>query len=101
MNEEEDNIRDKIGFLISIQKLIAYPLSVIYYLLFGNTLVIFHVIQGVCFNLFDTRPTKNPKFVSKIELGRRIPSISYTLNNEGSVLIERKTAYSTNGAFSK
>src|SRR5690554_5984775 len=35
-----------------MKKLIAYPLSAIYYLLFGGTLVIFHVIQWVCFNLF-------------------------------------------------
>jgi 1-acyl-sn-glycerol-3-phosphate acyltransferase len=35
-----------------MQKLIAYPLSIIYYLLFGTTLVIFEVIQWVCFNLF-------------------------------------------------
>ena len=35
-----------------MKKLIAYPLSAIYYLLFGSTLVIFHVIQWICFNLF-------------------------------------------------
>ena len=35
-----------------MRKLIAYPLSTIYYLLFGCTLVIFHAIQWVCFNLF-------------------------------------------------
>src|SRR5690554_2592111 len=35
-----------------MKKLIAYPLSAIYYLLFGGTLVIFHVIQWACFNLF-------------------------------------------------
>jgi len=32
----------------------------------------------------------HPKFVSKIELGRRIPSVSYNLNHGGSVLIDRK-----------
>lgn len=32
----------------------------------------------------------HPKFISKIELGRRIPSISYNLNHGGSVLIDRK-----------
>lgn len=35
-----------------MQKIISYPLSVIYYLLFGCTLVIFHVVQWLCFNLF-------------------------------------------------
>lgn len=32
----------------------------------------------------------HPKFVSKIELGSRIPSISYNLKYGGSVLIDRK-----------
>ncbi len=130
-----------------IQKLIAYPLSVIYYLLFGATLAFFHPIQWVCFNLFGYQAHKksvdvlsfflvlntyvlgtrykitgrerlpmdvplviaanhqslydittmcwflrkvHPKFVSKIELGKGIPSISYNLNHGGSVLIDRK-----------
>ncbi|WP_080905075.1 1-acyl-sn-glycerol-3-phosphate acyltransferase [Parabacteroides sp. Marseille-P3160] len=130
-----------------MQKLIAYPLSIIYYLLLGATLVIFHPIQWLCFNLFgymahkrsvdalcfflvantyvlgtrykinnlNNLPTGvplviaanhqsfyditsigwfmrkvHPKFVSKIELGRGIPSISYNLNHGGSVLIDRK-----------
>ncbi len=32
----------------------------------------------------------HPKYVSKIELGKGIPSISYNLNHGGSVLIDRK-----------
>lgn len=32
----------------------------------------------------------HPKFVSKIELGRNIPSVSFNLRNGGSVLIDRK-----------
>lgn len=32
----------------------------------------------------------NPKFVSKIELGKGIPSISYNLKNGGAALIDRK-----------
>ncbi len=32
----------------------------------------------------------NPKFISKIELGKGIPSISYNLRKGGSVLIDRK-----------
>ena len=129
-----------------MQKLIAYPLSIIYYLLFGCTLVIFHVIQWLCFNMFGYKAHKksvdvlyfflvantyilgtrykinnlnklpsgvpliiasnhqslydiitigwfmrnvHPKFISKIELGKGIPSISYNLNHGGSVLIDR------------
>lgn len=132
-----------------MRKLIAYPLSTIYYLLFGCTLVIFHAIQLVCFNLFGYNAHKrsvdvlyfflvantyilgirykiegleklpadtpliiasnhqslydiitigwymrkaHPKFISKIELGKGIPSISYNLNHGGSVLINRKDA---------
>jgi 1-acyl-sn-glycerol-3-phosphate acyltransferase len=129
-----------------MQKL-AYPLSVIYYLLFGCTLAVFHIIQWLCFNLFGYNAHKksvdvlcfflvantyalgtrykirgldklpmgvpliiaanhqslydittigwfmrkvHPKFISKIELGKGIPSISYNLNHGGSVLIDRK-----------
>lgn len=127
----------------------ALPLSVVYYLLFGITLVVFHAIQWLCFNLFGYNAHKksvdimsfflvantyvlgtrykirnlekllpgvpliiaanhqslyditticwfmrkvHPKFISKIELGKRIPSISYNLNHGGSVLIDRKDA---------
>ncbi|MDH8700698.1 1-acyl-sn-glycerol-3-phosphate acyltransferase [Dysgonomonadaceae bacterium PH5-43] len=130
-----------------MQKILAYPLSVIYYLLFGFTLVFFHIVQWICFNLFGYEAHKksvdilffflvantyvlgtrykiknldklpegvpliiaanhqslydittigwimrkaHPKFVSKIELGKGIPSISYNLNHGGSVLIDRK-----------
>lgn len=129
-----------------MQKLIAYPLSIIYYLLFGFTLVFFHIVQWICLNLFgykahkksvdvlcfflvantyvlgtrykirnlDKLPTDvpliiasnhqsfydittigwflrkvHPKYVSKIELGKGIPSISYNLRHGGSVLINR------------
>lgn len=132
-----------------MKKLIAYPISAIYYLFFGLILVVFHVIQWICFNLFgyeahkksadglllflvlntymlgtrykiiglDKLPSDtpliivsnhqswyditslgwylrrvHPKFVSKIELGKGIPSISYNLRNGGSVLIDRKNA---------
>lgn len=130
-----------------MQKILAYPLSAIYYLLLGLTLVVFHPIQWICFNLFGYTAHKKSvdalcfflvlntyvlgtrykiegleklpkdtaliiaanhqsfydittiawflrrvhiKFVSKIELGKGIPSISYNLNHGGSVLINRK-----------
>ncbi|ETN94237.1 lysophospholipid acyltransferase family protein [Zhouia amylolytica] len=34
----------------------------------------------------------HPKFISKIELGRGIPSVSYNLRHGGSVLIDRKNS---------
>jgi 1-acyl-sn-glycerol-3-phosphate acyltransferase len=130
-----------------MEKFISYPISALYYLCFGLTLVIFHPIQWVCFNVFgyqahkksvdylnfflvkctnilgtrytfenrDTIPKNAPiifvsnhqsmydiigiiwylrrfhaKFVSKIELGKGIPSVSYNLRHGGSILIDRK-----------
>jgi 1-acyl-sn-glycerol-3-phosphate acyltransferase len=130
-----------------MQKIISYPLSILYYLLFGFTLVFFHPVQWICFHLFGYQAHKksvdilsfflvantyvlgtrykienresipndvpliiasnhqslydittiswflrktHPKFISKIELGKGIPSISYNLNHGGSVLINRK-----------
>ena len=130
-----------------MEKLISYPISVVYYLCFGLCLVIFHPIQWICFNVFgyeahkksvdylnffltkctnllgtrysfenrDTIPKNVPiifvsnhqslydivgiiwylrrfhtKFVSKKELGKGIPSVSYNLRHGGSILIDRK-----------
>ncbi|OYX82749.1 MAG: 1-acyl-sn-glycerol-3-phosphate acyltransferase [Flavobacteriales bacterium 32-34-25] len=130
-----------------MQKLISYPISVIYYLCFGLTLVIFHPIQWICLNVFgyqahkksvdylnffllkctnlvgttytvenrDSIPEGVPlifvanhqsmydiiamiwylrrfhcKFVSKKELGKGIPSVSYNLRHGGGALIDRK-----------
>ena len=130
-----------------MQKLLAYPLSIIYYLLFGCTLLFFHPVQWLCLNLSGYKAHKrsvdvlnffllintyilgtrykvnnseklppeggpfiivsnhqsmydvitlgwfmrklHPKFISKIELGKGIPSISYNLRHGGSVLIVR------------
>ena len=128
-------------------KILAYPLTILYFLFFGLTLIIFHPIQWFCFNVFGykahkisvdclqffllrclnllgTRFTFNNsfdfskdkpliivsnhqsmydispimwymrkhhvKFVSKKELGKGIPSVSYNLRHGGSVLIDRK-----------
>ena len=128
-------------------KLLAYPLTILYFLFFGLTLVVFHPIQWICFNVFGYQahkksvdllqfclmrclnilgsrftftnnhniPTNQPliivanhqsmndispimwymrkhhvKFVSKKELGKGIPSVSYNLRHGGSALIDRK-----------
>lgn len=130
-----------------MEKLLAYPLTLLYFLVFGLTLIVFHPIQWVCFNVFGYQAHKksvdalqfclmrclnilgtrfswnNPhiistekpliivsnhqsmydispimwymrkhhvKFVSKKELGKGIPSVSYNLRHGGSVLIDRK-----------
>ncbi len=128
-------------------KLLAYPLTILYNIFFGLTLVVFHPIQWFCLNCFGYKAHKisvdwlqffimrclnilgtrftfsNPyaieittpliivanhqsmydippliwylrkhhvKFISKIELGKGIPSVSYNLRHGGSVLIDRK-----------
>jgi 1-acyl-sn-glycerol-3-phosphate acyltransferase len=130
-----------------MKKILAYPLSIIHYLLFGFFICVFHPIQWFCLNVFGysahkksvdllnyfllwtlyalgTRITftKNveipegvpliivsnhqsaneispiswyfrkyhTKFVSKKELGAKIPSVSFNLRNGGSVLIDRE-----------
>jgi len=130
-----------------MQKIIAYPLSVLYTLLFGLTLLLFDPLQRIGYRVFGynglkkavsflnfclmkcgivlgTRHSFNnphkipegkpliivanhqsmhdippiiwnmrayhPKFVSKIELGKGIPSVSFNLRYGGSVLIDRK-----------
>jgi 1-acyl-sn-glycerol-3-phosphate acyltransferase len=130
-----------------MEKLISYPISVVYYFCFVGCLIFFHPIQWICFNFFGYQahkksvdylnfclekcslligtwfqfrninyiPNKVPvifvanhqsmydiigiiwhlrrfhaKFVSKKELGRGIPSVSYNLRHGGSVLIDRK-----------
>lgn len=132
-----------------MQKIIAYPITVIYFIFFGLTLVVFHPIQWFCNNIFGYKAHKisvdflqffllrclnilgtrftfnNPhqidkgiplvlvanhqsmydippliwylrqhhvKFISKKELGKGIPSVSYNLKHGGSVLIDRKNA---------
>jgi 1-acyl-sn-glycerol-3-phosphate acyltransferase len=131
-------------------KILAYPLSAIYFLFFGLTLLIFHPIQWICFNVFGYQAHKksvdylnlclvrylhllgtrvsfknshalskdtpiiivanhqsmsdipsiiwfmrkyHAKFISKKELGKGIPSVSYNLRNGGSVLIDRKKPF--------
>ncbi len=129
-----------------MQKLISYPISIIYYLVFGFWLCLFHPIQWICLkigyqahkksvdilNFFLVRTTHllgttyqmngldkipsqgpiifvanhqsmydippmiwffrkaHPKFISKKELGKGIPSVSFNLKYGGSVLIDRK-----------
>ena len=43
----------------------------------------------------------HPKFISKVELGKGIPSVSYNLRNGGSVLINRKDAKQSLTAIKK
>ncbi|WP_430614907.1 lysophospholipid acyltransferase family protein [Flavobacterium sp. JP2137] len=130
-----------------MQKIISYPLSVLFVVCFLICLLVFHPMQWLCLRLSGYQAHKksvdylnflllrctnilgttydvkdialvpegvpivfvanhqsmfdipciiwnyrkaHPKFVSKKELGRGIPSISYNLRHGGSVLIDRK-----------
>lgn len=141
-----------------MERLLSYILSSIAAILFFITLLIFHPIQWICFNVFGYQAHKksvdylnfillrishllgdtykvtgrnllpknvplifvanhqslydiigmiwflrkwHPKFVSKKELGRGIPSVSYNLNHGGSVLIDRKDPKQAIPAISK
>lgn len=136
-----------VNAMKTIQKILSYPLSVLFYLFFFLTLLIFHGIQWIClkfggyeahkksvdiFNffllrclnilgtnfsvdnsynipagkpcifvanhqgMFDIPPIiwhfrkYHPKFISKKELGKGIPGISFNLRHGGNVLIDRK-----------
>ena len=136
-----------VFYFYNIMKLLAYPLTVIYFICFGFALVIIQPIQWFCLNVFGYKmhkisvdwlqfflmrclnilgarytlinpyktSTKHPliivanhqsmsdipplmwyfrkhhvKFVSKKELGKGIPSVSYNLRHGGSVLIDRR-----------
>jgi 1-acyl-sn-glycerol-3-phosphate acyltransferase len=127
-------------------KILAYPLTLLYFISFGLILLIFHAIQWFCFNVLGYKAHKisvvwlqfwimrclniigtrftftnphsiptskplivvanhqsmydippiiwylrkhHPKFISKKELGKGIPSVSYNLRHGGSVLIDR------------
>lgn len=141
-----------------MKKILAFLLSVIFYLFFGITLLIFHVLQWISFNLFGYQAHKksvdvfnffllrclnlvgtrfqyknnfkfdrnrphiivsnhqsmfdippiiwymrqlHPKFISKKELAKGIPGISYNLRHGGSVLIDRKNAEQALGQIKK
>ena len=130
-----------------MEKIISYPISIIYYACFILCLLVFHPIQWLCFNVFGYQAHKksvdylnfclvkctnllgttytfenkesipknvpvifvanhqsmydiiaiiwylrrfHAKFVSKKELGKGVPSVSYNLRHGGSILIDRK-----------
>ncbi|GGB82708.1 lysophospholipid acyltransferase family protein [Dyadobacter sediminis] len=130
-----------------MKKILDYPLSIIYLIHFGLTLLVFHVIQVIAYNVFGKKVHKvavdilnffltfgiyltgarislvnrtaipdnrtiifvanhqstfdipaliwllrkyHPRFVSKIELSKGVPSISYNLRKSGAALINRK-----------
>lgn len=131
----------------AFRNIVAYPLTVIHYIIFGIILLVFHPIQMIAYHVFGKKALREvvillnlcltyslyflvsrvkfinkhtipegvpliivanhqstydippiywylrktyPNFVSKIELGKGIPSVSYNLRKGESVLIDRK-----------
>lgn len=129
------------------KNIIAYPLTVLHYIVFGILLLVFHPVQVIAYHVFGKKAHREtvialnmcltyslyflfsrvefinkhsipkgvpliivanhqgtydippifwylrktyPNFVSKIELGKGIPSVSYNLRKGESVLINRK-----------
>ncbi len=142
----------------AIKRIFSYPLSVIFYLFFVLTLLIFHPLQWLGVHLGGTKAHRGvinlmnlcllrclhalgvtfsfkndhklpkdrsliivsnhqsmfdipliswylrrhkPKFISKIELGKGMPSVSYNLRHGGHVLIDRKNPKQSVPALSK
>lgn len=138
-----------VFYFCPMQKLVSYPVTLLYLICFGATLTLFHPVQWLCLKLFGYESHKqsvsilnwclmrctnllgtrysfknayniptdrpiiivtnhqsmydippivwymrkhHPKFVSKKELGKGIPSVSFNLRHGGSVLIDRKDA---------
>ncbi len=142
----------------ALRSVLRYPLSVVFYLSFGLTLVVFHGLQWLAVTLGGTKTHKRivdimnlfilrclhflgvtirfknphklpkgqpliivsnhqsmfdipliswylhqytPKFISKIELGKGIPSISFNLRHGGHALIDRKNPRQSIPALAK
>lgn len=47
-----------VFYFYTMQKILAYPLTVVYHICFGLTLVIFHAIQWFCLNVFGYQAHK-------------------------------------------
>lgn len=70
-----------------MQKLISYPISIIYYLIFGLFLVIFHPIQWICFNVFGYQAHKKSVDVLNFFLVRctHILGTTYKIENRDTI----------------
>ena len=53
-----------------MERIISYPISALYMVIFGLTLVIFHPIQWICFNVFGYQAHKQSVSVLNLCLMR-------------------------------
>lgn len=74
-----------------MKKLLAYPLSIIYYLFFGLALVIFHPIQVVCLNVFGYQAHKKSVDILNFFLLRCLNLLGtrFTFKNPHKIKLEQ------------
>lgn len=70
-----------------MQKLLAYPLSIIYLIFFGISLLVFHPIQWICFNLFGYEAHKRSVSILNLLLMRstHILGTRYSFSNSYTI----------------
>ncbi|WP_179344721.1 lysophospholipid acyltransferase family protein [Winogradskyella ursingii] len=74
-----------------MRKLLAYPLTVLYLILFGLTLVVFHPIQWFCFNVLGYQAHKKSVDALQFFLMRclNVLGTRFTFNNPHQITKER------------
>ncbi len=74
-----------------MRKLLAYPLTVLYFICFGLTLVVFHPIQWVCHNIFGYKAHKISVDWLQFFLMRSLNVLGtrFTFNNPHQISTER------------
>ncbi len=78
-------------YFSAMQKLFAYPLTAVYFIFFGITLLVFHPIQWFCFNLFGYEAHKRSVSILNLFLMRctHILGTRYTFTNTHSIPQDR------------
>lgn len=72
-----------------MEKLISYPISAVYYLVFGLFLVIFHPIQWICLNVFGYQAHKKSVDYLNFCLLRTTHLVGTTYKVEGRELVPK------------
>ena len=72
-----------VFYFYTMQKILAYPLTVLYFICFGLTLVFFHPIQWFCFNVFGYQAHKKSVDAMQFSLMRclNVLGTRFTFNN--------------------
>ena len=76
-----------VFYFYAMRKILAYPLTVLYFICFGLTLVIFHPIQWFCFNVFGYQAHKISVDAMQFSLMRclNVLGTRFTFNNPHNI----------------